>query len=131
MGINVGSGVKQAPGSGRTIHLIYPAQGTARTVGLGTGNNVSTRGGMTVAAATITSGGASGGIVVNAWYKGAMPLKFQNLVAGDLATLQMSGTFYPIVEQVPHVLTANPMQVFRFLVIAAFPLLPEIGRAHV
>lgn len=126
MGLSVGSGVKQAPGAGRTEHLIYPPTERNRNTGAGPGNDVTARPGiyLTGRATVATGGGTPGSCGARGLYKGAYPWTYRNTIAGDSIKTNAGGDFYPLLEALSNDINPyDPSHVFRFLAITAFPAL--------
>lgn len=115
------------PGAGRISHEIWPNQRLNRTNGALAGANVTdgtTRQGIhSAGVAAAVLGGASGSLTIAGIYRGAIPVRVRNLVAGDIADLQFVSEFFPAVEQQAQTDVGNPVRVYSLKCHVAFPVL--------
>lgn len=124
MAIFVASGTKLASGSGRTFHEWWPSfVETRNTAGAGYTNSAARQGINAAGGASVATGGASGSAAIAGIFKGTIPVRFRNLVAGDLVDLTFGRYFYPMTEQRGDNDVGNPMRVFRYLADVAYPAL--------
>lgn len=125
MGISVASGTKLARGSGRTFHLMYPQIGVSRVLNNAPNTNGSFRQGPTIAGiVSIGAAGTGTTVVVAAATQNAAPIEMRCPLAADKSFMKFTQHFYPILDQLGNdTQPDNPQWVYRFLVLAAFPLM--------
>jgi hypothetical protein len=123
--MNTSRGVKLPAGAGRTFHMIYPQVGQSRTTAGALGTTGTFRPGPTQTAVISAGTRGTGAQSFSGAVQGAAPVTLAAPAATDASNVKFTSTsFYPILEQLASNPVGNPAQVYRFLVMAAFPLLP-------
>lgn len=125
--MNVASGVKLAPGSGRTMHVVIPAYDASRASGGALAVTGTARQGTPVASAATLTASGTGTTTYQAAAQGAIPIRIRAAAGTDLAGVQSIMTACPILDRLAVNPVLWPAQVYRFICMARFTAIAAVG----